>query len=273
MKRFLIFVLVLALCLGGCKKKQTDIPGGSEVPEDVDWKLWEQYTPATLTLGEETVDVLIAIDPIHLAVYYDRDEQELLGSITIFTPLSDVEYSRDHLRILDQNGDGFDDICIPDMLQNGDREMNWWLWETKEKKFCFAPEYTDYQQNISADVSWMEGESFINATMDTPDGPQDLLVLVEDQTVFVYLDKREQQLWGSAVIPEPLSDEALEHLDIYTYWDCRDLNGDGWGDLQLPCRWETGEDGSLYQYCHCWLWDPGEESYRYDARISAQPVI
>lgn len=273
MRRFLLVLLAVALCLTGCKKKQTDIPGAEEVPEGIDWKMWEQYTPATLTFGEETVDVLITMDAIRLSVYYDQEEQELLGSITILTPLTDVEYSQSHLRILDQNGDGFDDICVPDMLENGDRDLNWWLWDPGEKTYHYAPDYSQHQEDISADISWMEGKDFINATMDTPDGPQDLLVLVKDQTVSVYLDAREERLWGSAQIPEPLSAEAWEHLEIYTYWDCRDLNGDGWGDLQLPCRWKTEADGSVYQYCYCWLWSPDTGEYRYDSALSAQPVI
>lgn len=273
MKRFLIFLLILALCLSGCRKEQTDLPGGSEAPEGIDWKLWEEYTPATLFLGEEMMDVLITMDAIHLAIYYDKEEQELLGSITIPTPLSDTDYSRDHLRILDQNNDGYDDICIPDMLPNGDRTMNWWLWDPVEKAYGYAPEYAQHQEDIGGDITWMEGKDFINGTMDTPDGPQDLLILVEGQEVLVYLDDREEHLWGTAQIPEPLSAEALEHLDIYTYWECRDLNGDGWGDLQMPYRWEEAADGSVCQYCHCWQWDPDTGSYTYDLVASRLPSI
>lgn len=273
MKRILILLLAIALCLTGCKKKQTDLPGAEEVPEGIDWKMWEQYTPATLNMGGEPVDVLITLDNIHLAIYYDREKQELLGSITIPTPLSDADYSRERLRILDENQDGYDDICIPDMLQNGDRTMNWWLWDPGEDRYRYAPEYSQHQEDIGGDVAWMEGKHFISGTMDTPDGPQDLLIQVQDQELLVYLDTREEQLWGSAEIPAPLSEEAREHLQIYTYWDCPDLNGDGWGDLQLPCRWETAEDGSVYQYCHCWTWDPIGKTYVYDASASAQPVI
>lgn len=274
MKRLLILLLAVALCLGGCKKKQqSDLPGAEPVPEGIDWKLWEQYIPATLNLGEEQVDVLIALDAIHLAVYYDREEQELLSSLTIFDPLSDVDYSRERLRILDENMDGYDDIGIPDMLENGDRTVNWWLWDPGEKTFVFAPELGQYQQNIGADISWQTGKSFISASMDTPDGPLDLLVLVEGQEILVYLDEREEKLFGTAQIPEPLSAEAQEHLSIYTYWDCVDLNGDGWGDLQLPCRWEEGSDGSVYQYAWCFLWNPGERTYVYDPQMSAEPVM
>lgn len=273
MKRFWILLLVLTLCLSGCRKKQSDIPGGQEVPEDIDWKLWEQYTPATLQMGEDRVDVLIALDEIHLAVYYDQDQQKLLGSLTILEPLSDVDYSRERLRILDQNGDGYDDICIPDLLPAGDRTISWWLWDPKEKSFVFAPEQTQYQQDIAEDISWMAGLEFINATMDTPDGPRDLLILVEGQELLIYLDDREQIPVDRVSIPAPLSAEAQEHLSIYTYWECMDLSGDGWGDLQLPYRWEEKEDGSVYQYAYCWIWDPAGEKYIYDAVASAEPVM
>ena len=273
MKRFLIFVLILSLCLTGCKKKQTDIPGSSEVPEGIDWKLWEEYTPATLFLGEEMVDVLITMDEIHLAIYYDREEQELLGSITIFTPLSDVDYSRERLRILDQNQDGYDDICIPDILPSGDRELNWWLWDPQEQAYRYAPEYGQHQEDIGGDISWMEGKNFIHGTMDTPNGPQDLLIQVEGQQISVYLDQREECLWGIARIPNSLSAEAREHLAIYTYWECQDLNGDGWGDLQLPYRWEETADGSVNQYCYCWYWNPDSESYLYDPAASGSLSI
>ena len=76
MKRFLILLLIVALCLCGCKKEQkpTDISGGETVPEGVDWKAWEQYVPYTMTMGEETVDVLIGLDEIRLVVYSDKDE-------------------------------------------------------------------------------------------------------------------------------------------------------------------------------------------------------
>lgn len=272
MKKWLIWLLVLALCLGGCKKKPaSDIPGAEEVPEGIEWQLWEDYTPAQLQRGEETVSVLIALDAIHLAMYYDQPEQELLGSLTILTPLTDVDYSREHLRIRDENGDGWDDICIPDILENGDRILSWWLWDGNA--YSYDPEYSQYQENISADVSWKEGKHFISAAMDTPDGSQDLLILVQGQEVLVYLDQREEQLWGSVRILEPLSDEAQEHLQIYTYWDCMDLNGDAWGDLQIPYRWEESADGSVYQYAYCFLWDPAEESYVYDAALSAAPTF
>ena len=272
MKRWRCLLLVMALCLTGCKKKPaSDLPGAEEVPEGIEWQLWEDYTPTQLQRGEETIPVLIAMDAIHMAIYYDRAEQELVGSLTIPTPLTDVAYSREHLRIQDENGDGWDDICIPDILENGDRILSWWLWDGKA--YTYAPEYTQYQEDISADVSWRADKQFISASMDTPDGPQDLLILVQEQEVLVYLDQRQECLWGSAAIPTPLSQEAQEHLAIYTYLDCVDLNGDGWGDLQLPCRWEEAADGSVYQYAHCWMWDPVKETYVYHIRLSADPVI
>ena len=273
MKRFLILLLAVALCLGGCKKEPSDIPGSETVPEGVDWQLWEQYTPATLNLGEEQVDVLIALDPIHLSIYYDRQEQELLDAITFYTPLSDMDYSRERLRILDKNQDGYDDLCVPDMLDNGDRTLNWWLWDPEEKSYSYAQDYEQYQEDISADISWQAGKSFIRASMDTPTGPQDLLVLVEEPEILVYLDTREEQLWGTARMPEPLSVEAKNHLQLYTYWECMDLNGDGWGDLQVPCRWEESTDGSVYQYAWCFLWDHESGIYVYDPNRSANPVI
>lgn len=273
MKRILLLLLILALCLTGCKKQQADIPGSQEVPEDIDWKLWEQYTPASLTLGEETVDVLITMDAIHLAVYYDQEKQELLGSLTITEPLTDVEYSQSHLRILDQNGDGYDDICIPDLLESGDRTLNWWFWDAGEKIFRYAPDETQYQEAIAEDISWMDGKDFISATMETPEGPRDLLIQVEGQQVFVYLDDREENLMGTAHLPKPLTEEALEHLEIYTYWECQDLDGDGWGDLQVPCRWEEEADGTLFQYGWCFLWNPSTGSYTYDALLSHGPMM
>ena len=272
MRKALIWLLVLCLCLAGCKKKPaSDLPGAEEVPEGIEWQLWEEYTPAQLQRGEECIPVLIAMDAIHVAIYYDQQEQELVDSLTIPEPLSDVEYSRMHLRFQDENGDGWDDICIPDILENGDRILNWWL--SNGEGYQYAPEYTQYQEDISADISWQKDKDFISASMDTPDGPQDLLILVQDQEVLVYLDQRQEQLWGSAAIPAPLSEEAREHLLIYTYWDCVDLNGDSWGDLQLPYRWEEGADGSVYQYDYCWLWNPAAQSYTYDAARSANPVF
>ena len=274
MKRFFVLLLAVCLLLSGCKKKkQTELPQGETVPEGIEWQMWETYTPASLALGEETVDVLIGLDAIYAYVYYDKEVQELMASITILEPLSDVEYSREHLRILDQNQDGYDDICIPDMLENGDRTMNWWLWDPEEKTYRYAEEYFQVQDQIGGDVSWMEGMDFIYGTMETPDGPQELLILVEDGTVKVWLDQREEQVWGTAQIPEPLSAEALEHLEIYSYWECWDLNGDGWGDLQLPYRWEQGQDGSVYQYCYCWLWDDENSTYVYDPRRSQEPAF
>ena len=267
MKRLIVCLLVLALCLSGCQKKQTDLPGGDEVPEGIDWKLWEQYIPVALAMGEETVDVLMALDQIHLAIYYDREKQELMGSITIPTPLSDLSYSTERMQIRDENGDGYDDICIPDMLPSGDRIINWWLWDPAEETYRYAPEYSETQKQISADISWQTEKDYCYGSMDTPKGLQNLLVLVEGQEIFVYLDAREQRLWGTAHIPQALT------LPLPTYWECHDLNGDGWGDLRLPYRWETAEDGSMYQYSYCWYWDNNERVYVYDAESSEKPVI
>lgn len=260
MKRCWILLLILALCLCGCGKKKIpeDLPGGESVPEGVDWKMWETYTPATLVLGEEAVDVLIALDEIRLAVYYDREGQELLCSFTIPTPLSDLEYSREHLRFQDRNQDGCDDIGIVDMLDNGDRMVDWWLWDREEQQFVYAPEENMLQHNISASITWKQGKDFDTGTMETPTGPRDLLILVEGETVLVYQDSREEQLIGTARLPAPLSQEALDHLSIYSYWDCYDISGDGWGDLQLPYRWEETADGSLWVYNYVWLWNEGE---------------
>ena len=274
MKRLLILLLAVVLLLSGCKKKKpADIPGAETVPEGIEWQMWERYTPLSLTMGGKSVDVLVALDEIHAAIYYDKDEQEMMASITIFEPLSDVEYSRERLRVLDQNQDGYDDICIPDMLPTGDRTMNWWLWDPEGEVYRYAEEYFQIQEEIGGDISWMDGMEFINGTMAIPEGTQDLLILVENQTVTVWLDKREETLWGTAAIPNPLSAEAQEHLEIYTYWECWDLNGDGWGDLQLPYRWEEGQDGSVYQYCYCWLWDSERNTYIYDALRSSEPAI
>lgn len=273
MKRLWILLLVFALCLSGCRKENTDIPGGSQPPEGVDWKLWDTYVPATLNMGTEKVDVLIALDAIHLAVYYDRAEQELLGSITVFTPLSDVQYSLEHLRILDRNGDGFDDITVLDMLDNGDRTLECWLWDKGSESFLYAPEYSQSQEDVGADISWQKDKHFISCTMATPEKAQDLLILVEEPYVYVYLDQREQVLWGTAEIPEPLSQDAREHLEQFTHWESWDADGDGWGDLQLPYRWKTLSDGSVCLYSYCWLWDPETGAYRYDAELSNVPTI
>ena len=267
MKRVIVLLLLVALCLSGCKKKQTDLPGGDEVPEGIDWKLWEQYIPVTLTLGEETVDVLMAMDKIHLAIYYDQDEQEMMSSLTILTPLTDVDYSMERMRIEDKNGDGYDDICIPDMLQNGDRIISWWLWSPSEEVYRYSLEYSENQSSISADVSWQTEKDYCYGSMDTPKGLQNLLVLVEGQEIQVYLDAREQRLWGTAYIPQALT------LPLPTYWQCTDLNGDGWGDLRLPYRRETAEDGSMIQYSYCWYWDNNEKTFIYNAEASEKPVI
>ena len=266
MKRVIVLLLIVALCLGGCRKKQSDLPGGDEVPEGIDWKLWEQYTPATLAMGEGTVDVLLSLDAIHLAIYYNQEEQELMGSLTIPDPLSDQEYSLERMRIEDKNGDGYDDICIPDMLQSGDRNIHWWVWDPSEEVYRYAPEYGENQSHISTDVSWKTEKDYISGSMDTPKGLQKLLVLVEGQEISVYLDAREQRLWGTAHIPQALA------LPLPAYWQCSDLNGDGWGDLRLPYRRETAEDGSMYQYSYCWHWDNNERAYVYDAQSSEKPV-
>lgn len=267
MKRIVAVLLVLALCLCGCEKKRTDLPGGEEIPEGVDWKLWEQYTPVTLRFGENTEDVLIALDAIHLAIYYDKDEQELMGSLTIPTPLSDIDYSRERMQIQDKNEDGYDDICVPDMLHNGDRIISWWLWDANEETYVYAPEICEYQTAIAADDSWKAEKDVSFGYMDTPKGPRDLLVQVQGQEVLIYLDAREERLWGSVRIPEPLTVAAP------AFWECRDLNGDGWGDLRLPYRREVAEDGSVYQYSYCWHWDAAQKDYVYDAEGSAKPVI
>ena len=273
MKRFAIGLLILCLCLSGCRKEPAVLPGPSEAPEGVDWQLWDTYVPATLTMGEENVDVLIGLDAIRLAVYYDKPEQELLGSITIFNPLSDVQYSMDHLRILDMDGDGFDDIGILDMLENGDRTLECWLWDAGSGKYLYAPEYAQSQEGIGADISWQKDKHFISCTMSTPEDVRDLLILVEEPYVYVYLDRREQALWGTAELPQPLSQEAKDHLDQYSYLESWDANGDGWGDLPLPYRWKTLDDGSVSLYSYCWLWDPQTGSYTYDAALSAVPTI
>lgn len=275
MKRFLILLLALTLCLSGCKKqpKPVDISGIEEAPEGVDWRLWDRYTPATLVLGQETAQVLLGLDEIHLVIYYDQEEQTELTHITIIEPLSDVEYSKTHLRILDQNQDGYDDICIPDMLSNGDRVMNWWVWDAEEQRYRYASEYSQTQEEIGGDISWQSEKSFSYGTMDTPEGPQDLLILVEGQQITVYLDAREEQIWGKAQIPDSLSQEALDHLQFYTFWECWDLDGDGWGDLQLPYRWAEAADGTVYQYNYYWLWNPEMGTYLLDSASSSQPAI
>ena len=274
MTRFLVLLLVLVLCLCGCKKEKqpTDIPGGETAPEGVDWKAWEQYVPVTMQMGEEQVNVLIGLDAIHLAVYYDKDEQELMGSITILTPLSDVEYSKNRLRIMDMDGDGYDDISIPDMLSNGDRTIDCWLWLPAEKTYLYAPEYSQVQTDIGGDISWRQGKHIISGVRDTPDGGQNLLFWVDGQTINIYEDKRDEHLITQVQIPQLLSEEAWGEVLARSFWECRDRNGDGWGDLQLPYRWEETENG-MFVYAHSWLWDIQTLSYVYNAGLSAEPVI
>jgi len=274
MKRFLVLILILALCLAGCgkKKQPIDIPGGSAPPEGVEWKNWEQYTPHTMTMGEEKLDVLIALDAIHLAVYYDREEQELLGSLTILTPLSDVDYSRQRLRIVDLNGDGYDDISVPDLLTNGDRIIDSWLWEPTEKTYLYAPEYSQVQTDISADISWREGKHLVEGVRDAPEGNQDLLFWVDGQTINIYLDTREEQLLTQVQIPQPLSEAARTELNGRSFWDLRDMNADGWGDLQLPYRWEETENG-VCAYAYCWLWQESTGTYKLDQERSNTPIV
>ena len=273
MKRLAVILLALCLCLTGCKKKPVDISGLEQAPEGVDWRLWDTYTSATLTMGEESIAVLMGLDAIHLVVFYDQDEQKELTTITIIDPLSDVEYSRGHLRILDQNQDGYDDICIPDMLDSGDRVMNWWLWDTEAKRYRYSQEYSQTQEEIGGDISWMEGKNFVNGVMDIPGGSQDLLILVEENQILVYLDDRDEVLWGTAQIPQSLSAEDRAHMRLCTFWECWDVNGDEWGDLQMPYRWEESGEGSICQYNYVWLWDSENGIYTFDAAASSQPVI
>ena len=273
MKRLLILLLVFALCLCGCKKEPSVIlPGGEEAPEGVDWKAWEQYIPYTMTMGEETVDVLIGLDAIHLAVYYDKEEQELMGSLTIMTPLSAVEYSKSRLRVMDVDGDGYDDISVPDMLPGGDRTIDCWLWVPEEQTYLYAPEYSQVQSDIAADISWKQGKHLISGVRDTPEGGQNLLLWVDGQTISIYEDKREETLITQVQIPEPLSEIAREEVLARSYWECTDRNGDGWGDLQLPYRWEETENG-LFVYAHCWLWDAGTNQFSYNNALSSEPII
>lgn len=274
MKRLFLLLLALCLCLCGCRKEKqpTDIPGGEEAPEGVDWRVWEQYTPYTLTMGEQTLDVLVAMDEIHLAVYYDQQEQELLGDVTILTPLTDLEYARTRLTIQDLNGDGYDDISIPDMLTNGDRIVDSWLWDPEQADYLYAPEYSQVQAGVSVDVSWREGKNLQSGVRDIPEGTQELLFWVDGQTIYIYLDQREQALLTTVQIPEPLSEQAWQVLAERSFWDCWDLNGDSWGDLQLTYRWEE-RDGDFYAYAYCWLWDPEGKCFLLDTQRSEQPVI
>ena len=274
MKRFLILLLAVALCLCGCKKEQqpTDISGAETIPEGVDWKAWEQYVPATMQMGGEAVDVLIGLDEVRLVVYYDKDEQEQLGSIAILTPLTDVEYSKSRLRIMDMNGDGYDDISIPDMLPDGDRIIDCWVWLPEEQTFLYAPEYSQVQSDIGADTSWQQGKQLISGVRDTPEGGQDLLFWVDGQTVRIYEDTRDEHLITQVQIPEPLSEAAQGELLARSFWECTDRNGDGWGDLQLTYRWEETDTG-VFVYAYCWLWDASADAYVYDPRLSAEPLI
>lgn len=273
MKRVLIVILILALCLCGCKKKQTDISGLEETPEGVDWRVWDTYVSGTLTMGGESFEVLMGLDAIHLVIYYDQEEQKEMAKLTILEPLSDLEYSRNHLQIGDQNQDGYDDICIPDMLPSGDRVMNWWLWDAQEGRYDYSEEESESQEEIGGDITWMEGRHFIPGSMDTPLGPQELQILVEETQILVYLNEREEILWGTAQLPQPLSQEVKDYLLFYSYWDCWDVNGDEYGDLQVPYRWEEDADGALCQYNYCWTWDPENNTYVFDAETSGQPVI
>ena len=273
MKRCIILLLIFVLCLSGCKKEQTHLPEASEIPEGVDWRVWEACIPATLNMGQEQVDVLYTMDEIYLTIYYDRPEQELLDRITILTPLTDLQYSMDHLRILDMDGDGYDDIRIADMLQNGDRTIDCWLWDPQSKSYLYAPEYSQVQSQIGADTSWMEGKNLDSGVWETPDGTEDLLVWMDGQTIWVYLDQREEQLVGQAQIPELLSEEAQEYVQMGLFWDCMDLNGDGWGDLQLPYRWAESEDGMLYQYAYCWMWNESAQTFDLDVLQSDMPMM
>ena len=91
------------------------------------------------------------------------------------------------------------------------------------------------------------------------------------ETISVYLDSRQEQLLATARIPEPLSEEARAYLQFYSFWDCMDVNGDGWGDLQLPYRWEETADGSVCMYHYIWLWKDG--TFRLDRNRSNAPAL
>lgn len=273
MKRFLIILLAIAICFTGCgkKKQPTDIPGGEEAPEGVDWRNWETYTAHTLVMGEETVDVLIALDAIHLAIYFDQDEQELMGSLTIFTPLTDIEYSRKRLRIQDLNGDGYDDLSVPDMLTNGDRMIESWVWDSGENTYLYAPEYSELQKDIAADISWQQGKFLKEGIWNTPEGSQSLLIGVDGNTVLIYLNQREEELVTQFQLPEDMSEEARGELLSHSFWELKDRNADGWGDLQIPYRWEETENG-VCVYAYCWLWQPESGTFRLDPERSEVPV-
>ena len=97
MKRLLILLLAVVLCLSGCKENaQSDLPGVETVPEGIDWKLWEQYVPATLTLGQEQVDVLpicvvpllvttlmVAVKDLMLAIASNRSARSVWDSVMV----------------------------------------------------------------------------------------------------------------------------------------------------------------------------------------------
>ena len=104
-----LMILTLAACKGG---PEGPVAGG-------DWRVRQGYVGKPMRLNGETADCLVGVQNNLLAVYYDKEEQTLIGTTDDTVLFADIDKSLATVRFEERNGDTTDELVVSEEQTDG----------------------------------------------------------------------------------------------------------------------------------------------------------
>lgn len=110
--------------------------------------------------------------------------------------------------------------------------------------FCGC--FSDGRGDITGDDWRTEGGVVCSETIRREGESTDVLVMIDDETVYFYLDSIDKELFDSADFPMNIPDAKSAFTDI----SADDVDGDGNSDIVLDFSFDDGSESRLV-----WVWD------------------
>ena len=135
LKRSSAFLLAAVFCLSltAC--------GSDEPVAGNDWRVTGIVRDSgTITRSGEDTDVLVCVHKADAAFYYDRQNQELFGSVDYPLALEgDAWDAFQSIDFSDRSGDGDSDVAM--QFEDGGKELLMvWFWDAESGQFMYQPD-------------------------------------------------------------------------------------------------------------------------------------
>lgn len=118
-KKFLLLALLAASAMTFMACSATEYVEDDEEIVGNDWHTWMSYVPCDASIDGKAVKLLVGIDDNSFDVFYDQDEQVLVGATDKSVTYEDFNNTPNLLYFSDIDNDGTSELIVPDNRKDG----------------------------------------------------------------------------------------------------------------------------------------------------------